>query len=252
VTLGGSAIFFHELPSSRDAWFEPEPQKTPQDVEAYRSRPSAIKVERPVGKSMRVNKGRDGAARDSDRKLIAETALGNRAAFNDLYLEYHLRIVRFISRIAPRLERAEEIANDSLWIVWQRAGQFRGESRVSSWIMGIAFRCCMRALRKVSCPRPAAERLSDTSEHTYEPFRDTEMCEWVASALAVLPAEQRLALDLAYRFGHSCEEIARYMNCPVNTVKTRMFYGRKRLKRVLEDLAEPQQREATVGQVSSG
>jgi RNA polymerase sigma-70 factor (ECF subfamily) len=64
-----------------------------------------------------------------------------------------------------------------------------------------------------------------------------ETSEWVALAMQQLPTDLRLALELAYGQGHSCEEIAEIMDCPVNTVKTRMFHARGKLRTLLPRLA---------------
>jgi RNA polymerase sigma-70 factor (ECF subfamily) len=66
-----------------------------------------------------------------------------------------------------------------------------------------------------------------------------ELSEWLGVALARLPLEQQMVLELAYHLGHSCEEIALIMHCPVNTVKTRMFHARRKLKTILVKLAGP-------------
>jgi RNA polymerase sigma-70 factor (ECF subfamily) len=61
--------------------------------------------------------------------------------------------------------------------------------------------------------------------------------EWLALGLSRLPVEQRMALELTYTLGHSCEEVAAILDCPVNTVKTRLFRARETLKQVLPALA---------------
>ncbi len=70
-----------------------------------------------------------------------------------------------------------------------------------------------------------------------EPWLQAELREWLAVGLGKLPHEQRMVLELAYHVGNSCEEIAVIMECPVNTVKTRMFHARRKLKGLLIDLA---------------
>lgn len=72
-----------------------------------------------------------------------------------------------------------------------------------------------------------------------EPARQAETGEWLDVALQRLPREQRIVIELAYHVGHSCEEIACIMQCPVNTVKTRMFQARRKLKPLLIKLAGP-------------
>jgi RNA polymerase sigma-70 factor (ECF subfamily) len=74
---------------------------------------------------------------------------------------------------------------------------------------------------------------------TDEPARQEEINEWLDVALQRLPLEQRMVIELAYHVGHSCEEIASIMECPVNTVKTRMFHARRKLKPLLTHLAGP-------------
>jgi RNA polymerase sigma-70 factor (ECF subfamily) len=121
--------------------------------------------------------------------------------------------------------------------VWQRAADFRGASYVSTWIMGIAYRRGLKALKRASVMQLGANDIRDDAGASHEPWSGAERREWLNAALERLPSEQRLVLELAYHLGHSCEEIAEIMNCPVNTVKTRMFHARKKLKVLLPALA---------------
>jgi RNA polymerase sigma-70 factor, ECF subfamily len=167
--------------------------------------------------------------------LMHRIAKGDRAAFKELYLLYHRRLARFLTRLTTRYDVAEEIINDTFWVVWQRAADFRGASQVSTWIMGIAYRRGLKTLRSL---QPLPSTLDPEWESAVEePWKPAEMQEWLAAALARLPLEQRLVLELAYHLGHSCEEIAAIMECPVNTVKTRMFHARRKLKPLLLQLA---------------
>jgi RNA polymerase sigma-70 factor, ECF subfamily len=175
---------------------------------------------------------------DLDRMLMERVAQGDQAAFRELHGRYHRRIARFVAAIALCNDLAEEISNETLWIVWRSAARFRGVSKVSTWILGIAHKLSLKMLRQLGRRLPSSTTaLREVSEQTHEPWSQTELSEWVAAALARLPAEQRMALELAYHLGHSCEEIAECLNCPINTVKTRMFYGRRRLKLLLPRLA---------------
>ena len=74
---------------------------------------------------------------------------------------------------------------------------------------------------------------------TESPASSEELRDWLGQALGQLPIEQRLAVELCYELGHSCEEIAAIMNCPVNTVKTRLFHARAKLQKLLPQLASP-------------
>lgn len=169
--------------------------------------------------------------------LLARIAARDSAAMKELYLLYHRRLARFLMRLTTRYELAEEIINDTFWVVWQHAGDFRGASRVSTWIMGIAYRRGLKTLRYAGAP--LAEDQVETESGTEEPARQEELSEWLDVALRRLPPEQRMAIELAYHVGHSCEEIASIMQCPVNTVKTRMFHARRKLKTLLSSLAGP-------------
>src|SRR5258707_10440612 len=96
-------------------------------------------------------------ARDEgDRRLLARVAAGDREAFRELYIMYHRRLARFLTRLTRQYEIAEEVINDTLWAVWRKAGDFRGDSRVSTWIMGIAYRRALKSLRARSRALPDA------------------------------------------------------------------------------------------------
>ncbi len=173
-----------------------------------------------------------------ERALLTAIAAGDDAALKVLYLMYHRRLARFLMRITTRYELAEEIINDTFWVVWKHAGDFRGNSRVSTWILGIAYRRGLKALRRAA-PLPIDPML-EVAE-TDEPCRQAELTEWLDAALGRLPLEQRMVIELAYQLGHSCEEIAGIMDCPVNTVKTRMFHARRKLRGLLNVLAGDKQ-----------
>jgi RNA polymerase sigma-70 factor, ECF subfamily len=179
------------------------------------------------------------AARDGrELALLTRIAARDSAAMKELYLLYHRRLARFLTRLTTRLDLAEEIINDTFWVVWQRAADFRGASLVSTWIFGIAYRRALKTLRRVR-PVPTIEE-DDTAEGLSDaPWERAELREWLAVALARLPIEQRTVLELAYNLGHSCEEIALIMECPVNTIKTRMFHARRKLRVLLLALAGP-------------
>jgi len=173
----------------------------------------------------------------NDRLLLQRIVQGDRQAFEELYVNYHRRLARFLMRLAPRYELAEEIINDTFWIVWQKAGQFRGASQVSTWIMGIAYR---RALKLLKSERShhAAEQLDclDRELMEDEPAKAKEMQDWIAEGLRELPLEQRMAIELAYGMGYSLEEIADIMNCQITTVKARMYHAREKLRHSLPRL----------------
>ena len=172
-----------------------------------------------------------------DRELLQRIAAGDRRALERLYFNYHGRLGQFLSRLTGRSDAIDEAINDTFWIVWQKAAQFRGDSRASTWIMGIAWRCGLKALRR-SGPLPPehGEALLEAVPSVDTTLASEELREWLDSGLRTLPFEQRATMEMAYFLGHSCEDIASIMSCPVNTVKARMFQARIKLRNLLPAL----------------
>ena len=172
----------------------------------------------------------------ADRALLQQLAAGDRAALSALYRAYHRRLARFVGRMTRRADIVDEVINDCFWIVWQKAATFRGDARLSTWIMGIAYRCALKALRQ-----HGEEPLADDEGGpplAHDPQPDHELRDWVAKGLQLLNADQRLVLELAYGGGHSVDEIAAILQCPEGTVKARMFHARTRLRHLLPQLAD--------------
>ena len=174
-------------------------------------------------------------SKQQDQALLDRIARGERRALDELYLAYHRRLTRFVSRVCPRYENVEEIINDTFMVVWQHAADFRGASRVSSWIIGIAYRITLKSLRRNDALL-RAETGDEPPEQAVEPMAQAELRDWIARGLSQLPVEQRLTLELAYHMGHSIEEIAEITGCPAGTVKARMFHAREKLRGSLPGL----------------
>jgi RNA polymerase sigma-70 factor (ECF subfamily) len=178
-------------------------------------------------------------ANDRDRTLLTAIAAGDETALREIHSRYYRRVASFSWRITGRYDLAEEVTNDTLRVIWQCAPRFKGASKVSTWILGIAYRLSLTTLRTMARRWPRAEPLHDPIEDKHEPGAEAEVCEWVGSALALLPKQQRTVLELFYGLGHSCNEIADRERCPVGTVKTRMYQGRRKLRQLLPRLAGP-------------
>jgi RNA polymerase sigma-70 factor, ECF subfamily len=174
---------------------------------------------------------------DGDRRLLERSARGDREAFRELYIIYHRRLARFLIRLTRRYEMAEEVINDTMWVVWRKAGEFRGDSRVSTWIMGIAYRRALKTLGSRGEQRFETVPIENEPLAAPDELGAAETGEWIVLAMRQLPTDQRLVLEFAYGNGHSCEEIAQIMDCPVNTVKTRLFHARAKLRAILPGLA---------------
>ena len=173
---------------------------------------------------------------EAELALIRRVSLRDRGALRELFLLYHRRLSRFLMRLTQRQDLAEEIINDTLMVVWNSAERFRGDSRVSTWIVGIAYRRALKSVRR----RRSFELVELEANDNLVGVDNLQACEtqeWIEEALEELPIEQRLCLELAYVLGHSCEEIAIITSCPVNTVKTRLFHARRKLSVLLPRLA---------------
>lgn len=176
----------------------------------------------------------------ADRALLQRMAAGDRAALSTLYRDYHGRLCRFLTRLTRRQEIIEEVVNDCFWIAWQHAGEFRGDARVSTWLMGIAYRCGLKALR-----RQGDELMDELTDDTLlsdldgdsDPGEDRELRDLLGKALAHLNADQRVVVELVYGVGHSLNEVAAIIQCPVGTVKARLFHARVKLLNVMPALS---------------
>lgn len=174
----------------------------------------------------------------TDRLLLQRMAAGDRAALATLYRNYHGRLCRFLSRLTRRSEVIEEVINDCLWIAWQKAGDFRGDSRVSTWIMGIAYRCGLKALRQHGEEPVEDSNIPEERTPATDPEEDRELRDWLSKGLQRLSADQRVVVELVYGEGHTLDDVATIMQCPVGTVKARLFHARVKLRNVLPALAE--------------
>src|SRR5580704_8016998 len=165
---------------------------------------------------------------DPDRDLLLRISRADREAFRRLYLAYHGRLTRFLARVTRNYGDVEEVINDTFLIVWRRAGDFRGASRVSTWIFGIAYRCALKAIRRSTIRSRAAALVLQHGEPIVEDAaKRTEDRQLLDLGLSRLPPKQRLVFTLAYCMDYSCEEIAAIVECPVNTVKSRMWQARR-------------------------
>ena len=174
---------------------------------------------------------------DAEAAWLLRIAAQDRAALAALYRAYQPRLVRFLGRLTRQENLIEEVINDTFWVVWQKAGQYRGDARASTWIMGIAYRQALKALRD----RGELPLHDSFDEHEPRLLLDVdgerETRDWIDKALGRLPEELRLTVELVYGQGHTLDETAAIMDCPVGTAKSRLFHARVRLRNLLPLLA---------------
>jgi RNA polymerase sigma-70 factor (ECF subfamily) len=179
--------------------------------------------------------GRQAGAEAVEVRLIGLIAKGDLQAFETLYRGYFPRLTRFLDRMTRSAHLIEEVVNDTMLVVWQKAQTFDHTSKVSTWVFAIAYRKALKAIGAFDDPVDAdCDDYTGQSENEPEQeFGRQQMQGLMMQALDALPAEQRHVVNLAYYHGMDYGEIAEIMECPVNTVKTRMFHARRRMKTIL-------------------
>ncbi len=156
-------------------------------------------------------------------------------AFEELYRAYCPRLTGFLTKLVTRPHIVEEVIDDTLMVVWDRPDTFKGASKLSTWIFGIAYRKAMKALRKHGEPMedPRAEHRVSPEPTPEETLGRQRVQILVQRAISELSPDHRAVIEFTYFHEMGYREIAEIMGCPVDTVKTRMFHARRHLKRRL-------------------
>jgi len=166
-------------------------------------------------------------------------ATGDHQAFREIYDRYYKRIYLYSYRLLGEGEGAQEVANEVMLEIWRGAKRFRGESKPSTWFFGIAVNKVRKAIKKRPPPHEDLETVgkkADNKSTQDDAIYGYELREQMRMAIKSLSPEHREVLDMTYYQGLSIKEIADIMGCPANTVKTRMFYARKRLGGILQHM----------------
>ena len=173
---------------------------------------------------------------ETDVALISRVAAGDIHAFETLYRIYHPRLDRFLSLMTARHTLVEEVLNDTMLVVWRRSDTYNRQSKVSTWIFAIAYRTALKALRDQDEPvgTDAADERSSEDPGPEQKLMAGQIRSRLFRGLEALSAEQRSVLVLTYFHDLPYNEIARIVDCPVDTVKTRVFHGRRRLRALLQ------------------
>ncbi len=168
----------------------------------------------------------------TDQELLQCIAQKDPTAFREWYDRHSGALYRYLVRLLGDAHAAEDVLSEAMFAVWTDARRFRGECHPRTWLYRIARNKAVEWLRR----RPeVAFALEDGADPVQE--RDHERADLrvaLGQALAGLPREQREVVTLAFFHGLSYEEVARVVGCPVNTVKTRMFWAKRKLREALE------------------
>ena len=174
----------------------------------------------------------------TDDELLSAVVNADEDAFRVLYLRYYERLRQFSFRMTRRAELVDEVLNDTFFTVWKSAHKFASRSAVSTWIFGIAYRKCLKAIERsdrwyLHHPEMNLDDVLSLSNGPEQTTEEQQLRSRVIQGLHGLSAEQRLVFELTHFFGYSYPEIAEVAQCSVNTVKTRMFHARRKLQESL-------------------
>jgi RNA polymerase sigma-70 factor (ECF subfamily) len=173
----------------------------------------------------------------SDEALIGRIASGDRLAMQVLFARHHVRVYRFVLRLVRDESSAEDLISEVFLDVWRQAGRFEGRSAVPTWLLAIARFKALTALRRKpdeALDEETAEAIEDQSDDPEVALGKKDKSAAIRKCLSGLSAEHREIIDLVYYHEKSVEEVAEIVGIPENTVKTRMFYARKRLAELLK------------------
>ena len=172
-----------------------------------------------------------------DVELVARICNSDQKALELLYSSYYSRLSRFIARVITREDLIDEVINDVMYVVWEKAKSYNHQCKPSTWIFGIAYNRARQALRDANRNNEESlENLIDNGisfEDDRSILKQLEMSDWLLPALGKLTPDQRAVIELTYFQGLAYSEIAEVMACPENTVKTRMHHARKKLATLL-------------------
>jgi RNA polymerase sigma-70 factor (ECF subfamily) len=174
----------------------------------------------------------------SDEVLIARIAGGDRLAMQVLFARHHVRVYRFVLRLVRNEATAEDLISEVFLDVWRQAGKFEGRSAVSTWMLSIARFKALSALRRKpeqELDEEMAEQIEDHADTPETALAKKDKAAVLRQALSKLSADHREIVDLVYYHEKSVEEVAEIVGIPEATVKTRMFYARKKLSEVLKE-----------------
>lgn len=177
------------------------------------------------------------AATETDRALVDRVAKGDRAAVRLLFMRHHARVYRFVVRQTGSEMMADDIANEVFLELWKQAPGFEGRSEVSTWLLGIARFKALSMLRKKKedwIDDDDAAQVPDGADTPEVATMKEDKAAALRRMIDALPEEHRTVIDLAYYHGQSVTEIGEVLDIPVATVKTRMFYARKKLGEALK------------------
>jgi len=177
------------------------------------------------------------AAERTDEGLVQSIAAGDQFAMQILFTRHRDRVNRFIQRFTRDESLAEDALSEVFFAVWRKAGSFKGECRVATWLLAIARNKTLALLRQrkfVALDETEAGLIEDPTDNPESALDKKSHSTLLQKCLNVLSPNHRKIIDLVYYQSKSIQEVAEIVGVPLNTVKTRMFYARNQLGKVLK------------------
>ena len=175
----------------------------------------------------------------TDEELIKRIAAGDSLAMKSFYARHHVRLYRFLVRMTRRDATAEELMNEVLLEVWRKAAGYEGRSSVTTWMLSIAHHKAISQLRKRSEETldedTSGPDLADDEDNPEIALQKSNKSKVMRACMEKLSVEHRTIIDLVYYHDKSVAEASEVLGIPENTVKTRMFYARKRLSDLMRE-----------------
>jgi len=171
-----------------------------------------------------------------DAALIRLIAAGDKHAMQILFGRHNLRVFRFVLRFVGDKSAAEDLVSEVFLDVWRQAGRFQGRSQVTTWLLAIARNKALSALRGRSneeLDEDVAAGIEDPQDNPEVTLQNRQKAEILLNCLTKLSPAHREVTDLIYYHEKSIDEVAEVTGVPQNTVKTRMFYARKRIAELM-------------------
>ncbi|HEU0158817.1 MAG TPA: sigma-70 family RNA polymerase sigma factor [Hyphomicrobiaceae bacterium] len=172
-----------------------------------------------------------------DAQLIARIAVQDQAALRGLYARHQARVFRFLLRLVRQEAIAEELTNEVFMEAWRHAASFEGKSSAATWLLSIAHHRAVSVLRRrreESWNEEEAAEIADAEDDPEVQLQKTDKASLLRRCLEALSPEHREVIDLVYYHEMSIGEVSSIVGIPESTVKTRMFYARKRMSELLK------------------
>jgi RNA polymerase sigma-70 factor (ECF subfamily) len=179
---------------------------------------------------------RDVSHERSDEALVKAIADGDKTALQTLYGRHNVRVYRFVLRFLNDEAMAEDMVSEVFFDVWRQSDRFEGRSQVSTWLLAIARNKALSVLRRRSTEElddEVAEFIEDPSDNPEVTMQKKQQTTMLQACLTELSPAHREIIDLVYYHEKSIDEVAIIVGVPANTVKTRMFYARKRIAELM-------------------